>query len=146
MALCDFFARRLHDAVVSSPTACANGIHSDYNSETVGQFVLETNRATVSPATGTVRVVFQLQPTSGSRGKQQQQQPGGAAPGNADGEDSGGTGVGAEMEESVRGVIERALLSRGHPGGGLEPEDACAHVKVAHWSGCNGLVKPCRLK
>eukprot|EP00752_Nemacystus_decipiens_P014781 g13160.t1 len=130
VALCDFFARRLHDAIVASPAARANGIHSDYHSETVGQFVLETNRATVSPATGTISVVFELQPAGASTGERpQQHQPGRAAPGNPGGEESGGMGMGVEIEESVRGVIKRALLSRGQPGGGLEPEDACAHVK-----------------
>lgn len=138
MALCDFFARRLHDAVVSSPTARTNGIRSDYNSETVGQFVLETNRASLSPATGTVSVVFDLLPASGSG---VQRQPGRAAPGNAEREGSGGMGVGAEIEENVRGVIERALLSRSHPGGGLESEDACAHVKVGGWPVHEGLFQ-----
>lgn len=127
VALCDFLARRLHAAIASSHTARANGIHSDYNDDTVGQFVLETNRAVISPTTGTVSVVFELLPVSGSGGqwlsRHRQQEEGR--------EESRRAGMGAELLESVLGVIQQTLLSCAHPEGGLDAAAACEHVEVS---------------
>lgn len=132
MALGDFLARRLHAAIASSHTARANGIHSDYNDGTVGQFVLETNRAVVSPATGTVSVVFELLPASGSwrhrLSRHRQQEEGGR-------EESGRAGgMGAGLLESVLGVVRQTLLSCAHPGGGLDAAAACSHVEVRRYT------------
>lgn len=132
MALCDFFARRLHAAIVSSPAARANGIFSDYNSGSVGQFVLETNRALVCPTTGTVSVVFGLLPAGGG-GEQQPPPVAGAAGRHGGHADGGGVGTGAGVAESLREVLQGALLNRSFPGGGLDAEAACAHVKVGRF-------------
>lgn len=125
VALCDFLARRLHAAIAAaSPAASSHGIRSDYDSEAVGQFVLETNRAAVSAATGAVSVVFEVLPARGGGGGGARQLCGGAQ------EQQQDRGRGAEMAEVLRGIVKQALLGSVHPGGGLDAAAARAHVEV----------------
>ncbi|CAM9996485.1 unnamed protein product, partial [Ectocarpus sp. 12 AP-2014] len=124
VALCDFLARRLHAAIAAaSPAASSHGIRSDYDSEAVGQFVLETNRAAVSAATGAVSVVFEVLPARGGGGGGPRQLCGGAQ------EQQQDRGRGAEMAEVLRGIVKQALLGSVHPGGGLDAAAARAHVE-----------------
>ncbi|CAN0057069.1 unnamed protein product [Ectocarpus sp. 4 AP-2014] len=124
VALCDFLARRLHAAIAAaSPAASSHGIRSDYDSEAVGQFVLETNRAAVSAVTGAVSVVFEVLPARRGGGGGPRQLCGGAQ------EQQQDRGRGAEMAEVLRGIVKQALLGSVHPGGGLDAAAARAHVE-----------------
>ncbi|CAN0367928.1 unnamed protein product [Ectocarpus sp. 12 AP-2014] len=125
VALCDFLARRLHAAIAAaSPAASSYGIRSDYDSEAVGQFVLETNRAGVSAATGAVSVVFEVLPARGGGGGGPRQLCGGAHKQQQD------RGRGSEMAEVLHGIVKQALLGSVHPGGGLDATAARAHVEA----------------
>lgn len=116
---------------MSSPAALSYGIGSDYNIDTVGQFVLETNHAAVSPTTGTVSLVFEIFPV-GNGGQrpwehqtqedQHHQQIGGKEPAELE--------MGTQMADSLREIVKRTLLSRAFPGGGLDIAAARSHVEV----------------
>lgn len=112
---------------MGSPTALSHGIRSDYNTDTVGQFVLETNHAAVSPTSGMASLVFELFP-SGNGGQrlwehQKREQRVG-------GKEAAEKEMGVEMAESLRGVVKQALLSSAHSGGGLDVAAARSHVEV----------------
>lgn len=131
VALCDFLARRLHAAIAAaSPAASSHGIRSDYDSEAVGQFVLETNRAAVSASTGAVSVVFEVWPARRDGGGAWQLCEGGR-------EQKQDGGRGAEMAEVLRGIVKQTLLGSVHPGGGLDAAAALAHVEVCRCTQCS---------
>lgn len=124
VALCDFLSRRFRAALASCPTAHEHGVRFDY---TCGQFCLETNRARVFPATGTVCVIFELVAAAADRPRH-----------SGKGASNGSVGDCESVAESVKRVIKRALLSRDRPGGGLDAGAARAHVEVGFFGGETG--------
>ncbi|CAN0090177.1 unnamed protein product, partial [Hapterophycus canaliculatus] len=130
VALSDFCARRFHAAIMGSPTASSHGIRSDYNTDTVGQFVLETNHAAVSPTTGTVSLVFEVFPNAnGGQRLWEQQKQQGQQQRQIGGQEAPEVEMGVGMAESLRGVVKQALLNCAYPGGGLDVAAARLHVE-----------------
>ena len=113
VALCDFLCRQFQSAVASSPTARYLGLRFRHD---VGPYCLETNCARVFPTTGTACVFFDLVATGESQLLR--------------GQGGDGSAEGKAVVETITMLTKQALLSRDHPGGGLDAEAARAHVEV----------------
>ncbi|CAM9729032.1 unnamed protein product [Discosporangium mesarthrocarpum] len=101
VALCDFVARAVHDAIASTPAALSVGLRFT----APGQYVLERSSVRINPSTGVFSVVVTLRRGQGR--------------------------LEGEADKAVRAVVRKALVvSRDHTSkDGLDMEAVREHVK-----------------